>query len=42
MKKIVPQENKSSSSIDEEKRDFLFITTAGLAVAGGVPQCYLL
>ena len=35
MKKIVPQENKSSSSIDEEKRDFLFITTAGLAVAGG-------
>ena len=24
-----------SDSVDEEKRDFLFITTAGLAVAGG-------
>ena len=22
-------------SVDEEKRDFLFVTTAGLAVAGG-------
>ena len=35
MKKIVPDDKKDISPIDEEKRDFLFITTAGLAVAGG-------
>ncbi len=35
MKKIVTDNKKDVSPIDEEKRDFLFITTAGLAVAGG-------
>ncbi len=35
MKKIVSDDKKDISPIDEEKRDFLFITTAGLAVAGG-------
>ena len=31
-----PQINDNNeTSIDEEKRDFLFITTAGLAIAGG-------
>ena len=25
----------ASTQIDEEKRDFLFITTTGLAIAGG-------
>ena len=29
------KDNELSDSVDEEKRDFLFITTAGLAVAGG-------
>ena len=37
MKKTTSTESKSEiSQIDEEKRDFLFVTTAGLAVAGGV------
>ena len=35
MKKTTTEEKKDSSPIDEEKRDFLFVTTAGLAVAGG-------
>tara|TARA_B100000029_G_scaffold370604_1_gene364449 strand:- start:361 stop:918 length:558 start_codon:yes stop_codon:yes gene_type:complete len=35
MKKIVSDDKEETSPIDEEKRDFLFITTAGLAVAGG-------
>jgi len=29
------KDNKIETSIDEEKRDFLFVTTAGLAAAGG-------
>ena len=33
--KTTTEEKKDSSPIDEEKRDFLFVTTAGLAVAGG-------
>ena len=28
-------DNKKPSEVDEEKRDFLFLTTTGLAVAGG-------
>ena len=35
MKKIDSNIKSEISSIDEEKRDFLFVTTAGLAVAGG-------
>ena len=35
MKKTTTQAKKDSSQIDEEKRDFLFVTTAGLAIAGG-------
>ena len=35
MKNIQQSKNVNNSSIDEEKRDFLFITTAGLAIAGG-------
>ena len=35
MKKTTIQAKKDSSQIDEEKRDFLFVTTAGLAIAGG-------
>ena len=31
-----------SESVDEEKRDFLFITTAGLAVAGGAVAAFSL
>ena len=31
-----------SDSVDEEKRDFLFITTAGLAVAGGAVTAFSL
>ncbi len=33
---IKVEESPIESSIDEEKRDFLFITTTGLAIAGGV------
>ena len=35
MNKIDSKDKKIESSIDEEKRDFLFVTTAGLAIAGG-------
>ena len=35
MKNIQQSKNVNNSSIDEEKRYFLFITTAGLAIAGG-------
>ena len=35
MKKTTIKAKKDSSQIDEEKRDFLFVTTAGLAIAGG-------
>ena len=35
MKKTESDIKSEHSSIDEEKRDFLFVTTAGLAVAGG-------
>ena len=35
MDKIDSKDKKIESSIDEEKRDFLFFTTAGLAIAGG-------
>ena len=35
MDKIDTKDKKDQSSIDEEKRDFLFVTTAGLAIAGG-------
>tara|TARA_B100001057_G_scaffold463805_1_gene518363 strand:- start:498 stop:1055 length:558 start_codon:yes stop_codon:yes gene_type:complete len=35
MKKIDSNIKSEISSIDEEKRDFLFVTTTGLAVAGG-------
>ena len=34
--------NELSDSVDEEKRDFLFITTAGLAVAGGAVTAFSL
>ena len=36
------KDNKLSNSVDEEKRDFLFITTAGLAVAGGAVTAFSL
>ena len=32
--------NKENSSIDSEKRDFLFLTTTGLALAGGVAAAF--
>ena len=35
MKKTTTNTKKEVSPIDEEKRDFLFVTTAGLAIAGG-------
>ena len=35
MKKTTLETKNEASQIDEEKRDFLFVTTAGLAVAGG-------
>ena len=35
MKNTELKPKSETSSIDEEKRDFLFITTAGLAIAGG-------
>ena len=34
MKNTESKSKSKTSSIDEEKRDFLFITTAGLAIAG--------
>mgnify|MGYP003331501468 CR=1 FL=1 len=36
------KDNGLSDSVDEEKRDFLFITTAGLAVAGGAVTAFSL
>ena len=42
MKKTTIQAKKDSSQIDEEKRDFLFVTTAGLAIAGGQSPRFLL
>ena len=35
MKKTTINTKNQISPIDEEKRDFLFVTTAGLAIAGG-------
>ena len=35
MDKIDTKNKKDECSIDGEKRDFLFVTTAGLAIAGG-------
>jgi ubiquinol-cytochrome c reductase iron-sulfur subunit len=35
MKELNTNTKDKPTSIDEEKRDFLFITTAGLAIAGG-------
>ena len=35
MKELNTTTKNKPTSIDEEKRDFLFVTTAGLAVAGG-------
>ena len=35
MDKIDSKDKKTESSVDEDKRDFLFVTTAGLAIAGG-------
>ena len=35
MKELNTNTKNKPTSIDEEKRDFLFITTAGLAIAGG-------
>ena len=35
MKELNTNTNNKPTSIDEEKRDFLFITTTGLAIAGG-------
>lgn len=35
MDKIDSKDKKIESSVDEDKRDFLFVTTAGLAIAGG-------
>jgi len=35
MDKIDTKDKKIESSVDEDKRDFLFVTTAGLAIAGG-------
>ena len=36
------KDNELSGSVDEEKRDFLFITTAGLAIAGGAVTAFSL
>ena len=36
------KDNELSNSVDEEKRDFLFLTTAGLAVAGGAVTAFSL
>ena len=36
------KDNGLSDPVDEEKRDFLFITTAGLAVAGGAVTAFSL
>ena len=36
------KDNELSDSVDEEKRDFLFMTTAGLAVAGGAVTVFSL
>ena len=35
MKELKYKYKNKPTSIDEEKRDFLFITTTGLAIAGG-------
>ena len=35
MKNTELSSKSKTSSVDEEKRDFLFVTTAGLAIAGG-------
>ena len=35
MKELNTNTKNKPTPIDEEKRDFLFITTAGLAIAGG-------
>ncbi len=35
MKKTESDIKNEVSPVDEEKRDFLFVTTAGLAIAGG-------
>ena len=35
MDKIDSKDKKNATSVDEDKRDFLFVTTAGLAIAGG-------
>ena len=35
-------DKETSVSVDEEKRDFLFVTTAGLAVAGGAVTAFSL
>ena len=35
MKKTTTEMKTNKSNIDEEKRDFLFFTTTGLAIAGG-------
>ena len=35
MKELNTNTKNKPTSIDEEKRDFLFITTTGLAIAGG-------
>ncbi len=35
MDKVESKDKNNTSSVDEEKRDFLYITTAGLAIAGG-------
>ena len=36
------KDNNASNSVDEEKRDFLFVTTAGLAIAGGAVTAFSL
>ena len=36
------KDNELTDSVDDEKRDFLFITTAGLAVAGGAVTAFSL
>ena len=36
------KDKEASVSVDEEKRDFLFVTTAGLAVAGGAVTAFSL
>ena len=35
MDKVESKDKNKVTSVDEEKRDFLYITTAGLAIAGG-------